>query len=200
MIVAGQVVAGPREKTTLVAVLDWAFRRQKAHRGGGGETFGLRLGLPRDSIAKLEEMRGVLGCRIDGGQWKEIGHRAHPDAEAIVRSVGLLPSSVSESVWRYANAGTVPDWGEAAAYHPIMRENGKHSVVTATILMDDRRGRRSDVTVSYCPVELFPNPEYCREEWRLWYRGLVVLKAILPELTRWDVFSIGVKAEPWEKC
>ena len=187
----------PKERTSLVALLDWSFQRQKAHRIDDSEGFGLRLGSPRDSCAKLEEIGSLMGCRIDGGQWKEIGQRVHPDAQEVVSTIGRLPEDIAALIWRHACSGTEPDWGQDAAFHPVMRGNGKHAVNTAEVVIGDRRGRRSIVTVSYCPVELVPDPVYCREEWRNWYRSLVILRTMLPALTRWEVVGIGVEAEPW---
>lgn len=187
----------PKERITLIALLDWAFQKQRAHRTDDSDGFGLRLGSPRDSCVKLEEIGALMGCRIDGGQWKEIGHRVHPDASTVVEAVRRLPTAWSALVWQHACAGTVPDWGEVVRVWPHRRENGKVAVERHDVTITDRRGRTSTVTASYCKFEIFPNIEFCREEWGLWYRGIALLEMTLPGLIRWDVTGIGVEAEPW---
>jgi len=186
------------ENTTLLGLLDWTFRAQKAHLGGE-EGFGLRLGSPRDSCAKLEEIGALVGCRIDGGEWREIGHRVHSDAMAVIETIGILPDMPRALVWQYAIAGTMPDWGETCRFWPVVRDNGKEAVDTHDVVIVDRFGRATTVVAAYCPVTMFPNVEYCREEWTMWFRGLRILKAILPPMKRWTVTSIGVDERPWDQ-
>ncbi len=189
--------AQSRERTTVLGVLDWAYRRQLAHLHGE-EGFGLRLGSPRDSIDKLRAMKGVLGCQIDGGEWKEIGHRVHADAAAVVDAVSCLPDFTRNLVHLHAAAGTQPDWGEICRVWPERNEeNGKAVVASHDVTITDRRGRTSIISVRYCPFTIFPPIDLVREEYRMWHRGLVVLRSLLNGLRRWEVVEIGVDPTPW---
>ncbi len=195
-----QMATAAQETTTVIGALDWAYRRQKAHVTDESEGFGLRIGSPRDSLDKLEAMKGLLGCKIDGGQWKEIGHRVHPDAAAIVDAVGRLPDFCRHLVSMHAAAGTMPDWGEVCRYWPRLQPaNGKPTVIEYEVTVTSRRGRPTRVLVKYCPCSIFPDPEYCREEWRMWFGGLELLRAEMAGLRLWRVVGIGVEREPWEK-
>lgn len=188
--------AGAREQATVLHLLDWAFRRQRAHCEPETEYGG--AGYPPDSCARLQKIGGALGTHIDGGQWIALGYSVDPDAAAIVSAVRYLDHAGAHLVWMHASAGTQPDWGEDPRYYPkINAQTGKPAIETDTVMVPDKLRRPTTVVVRYCPVTLLPDVGECRREWGLWWRALSVLQASLPPLSAWSCVGVGAAERPW---
>lgn len=105
---------GPRARRAMPvqAALEWAFRIEKA-----------QLELPpreadepagRFGLEYVLLQQAMLGCRVDGGQFKT-SSATHPDAEVIAATVAGLPDSLGGKrmalqVTELARAGLTPEW------------------------------------------------------------------------------------------
>lgn len=201
-----------REDTTLVSLLDWTYRRQKADiMTGKGlwqpeELSGLNDddyhgGWSGDGCAALESC-GALGAIIPG-----TGHKqravVHDDAVAVHDAVVAL----SRSDWvgamllrRYGRQGGMPEWRSSQPRPvPVMPTRGNKPVVASFVNeYVGRDGRRRKVSAQYSMIEYVPPPgmvEIMRGEYRAWWAGLSALS--VPRLSRWRLVGPGAVAEPW---
>jgi hypothetical protein len=118
------------------AVLEWAFRVQKAQ---------LELPVPIDAIEDgfgfgLEYVllqRAVLGCKVDGGQ-----HKMGSYAEVVAATVAGMPDSLGGirmafSVAELARAGITPDWmpGVVSRCVPVETKSNQHGERASTVVV-----------------------------------------------------------------
>lgn len=158
----------PKRALGVQAALEWAFRVEKA-----------QLELPPRQDAEEESrgfgleyvlmQRGVLGCKVDGGQYK-MGSYTHPDAEVIAATVAGLPDSLGGirmalRVAELARAGMTPDWMPGAVPRCVPRETreNQHGVRAVTQVIGTERvlsrGKWRTIDVLICPVTWRPHPE-----------------------------------------
>ena len=195
------------------AALEWAFRVEKA-----------QLELPPRQDAE-EESRGfgleyvlmqrtILGCKVDGGQYK-MGSYTHPDAEVIAATVAGLPDSLGGirmalRVTELARAGMTPDWMPGAVPRCVPRETreNQHGVRAVTQVIGTERvvsrGKWRTIDVLICPVTLRPHPEQIAsarrgyEDWWAaldWVRDGLVAGGMLREV---EVTAVMPKMRPWK--
>ena len=158
----------PKRALGVQAALEWAFRVEKA-----------QLELPPRQDAEDESpgfgleyvlmQRTILGCKVDGGQYK-MGSYTHPDAEVIAATVAGLPDSLGGirlalRVTELARAGMTPDWMPGAVPRCVPRETreNQHGVRAITEVIGTERvlfrGKWRRVDVLHCPVIWRPHPE-----------------------------------------
>lgn len=207
-----RAISARRQPTTLLALLDWVYRRQRADlmtckplKGPKRQDDGTAPDILSTMVGASELMDRVaeLGVMVDGGGRQS--YRLHEDAERVHDALIAL----SESDWAgaalilgHARIASQPDWGNARQeWEPVRDANGR--------IIEDRfdevvmlrtRGRPRRVQVSYCPVAPYPSDEWVamtRGEYRCWHQALVSLSQALPPLTLWKVVGLGVQAEPW---
>ncbi|RBI69885.1 hypothetical protein DQW77_15040 [Roseovarius sp. TE539] len=195
--------------------LEWAFGVEKA-----------QLELPEPSDPERTHRSGVgleyvlmqqavLGCKVDGGQYK-IGNDTHPDAEVIAATVAGLPDSLGGKrmairVAELARAGLTPDWmpGAVPRCVPVEMKRNRYgdralSIVVGTERVLARRKWRT-VEVRACPVTYFPHPQQidsartAYDDWWQalgWVRDGMIAGGMLREV---KVTGVMPKARPWEK-
>jgi hypothetical protein len=193
--------------------LEWAFRVEHAQlelpeppdlERGHGFGFGVEYVLLQ---------RAILGCKIDGGQYK-LGSYTHEDAEVIAATVAGMPDRLGGKrmairVAELARAGLTPDWmpGAVPRCIPVDIKRNRHgdravSIVVGTerVLM---RGKWRSVEVRACPVMFRPDAnqiEAARRDYHAWCEALgwvrdglrasgilreVRVTATLPKLKPW---------------
>lgn len=210
---AAGVVRTVGQPTTMVALLDWVYRRQKADLVTCKPLHGPK---PQDEAVAPAAMSSVgggfemlermaeLGVRVDGGGRQS--YCLHADAEIVHDAVVALSASDwagAALLVRHGQIATQPDWGDVRQeWEPVRDASGR--------IVDDRfdeevvlrgRGRPRRVKVTYCPVQPYPSDEWVdmtRGEYRCWYQALTALRDRLPPLTLWRVAGLGVRARPWE--
>jgi hypothetical protein len=191
-----------RETTTLVALLDWAYRRQRVDADDSRALHELEMlaGAGGSSAASVAQ-NGLLGCTIHSTAHKQRPAH-HPDAATVADCVALLAAPGRWLVEQHARAGTVPDWGQSQHLEPVI-QGGRPLVVEAErVEVRYGRGQRHTVAVTYCPLQLWPDDSWVRmqrAEYTRWHRALEVLAALLDGagLQRRRVEGIGAQAAPW---
>ena len=211
---AGGVGSGrPKRSMPVQQALEWAFRVEHAQlelpeppnpERGHGFGFGLEYVLLQ---------RAVLGCKVDGGQYK-IGSYTHEDAEVIAAAVGGIPDSLGGKrmairVAELARAGLTPDWmpGAVPRCVPVETKRNQHGERATTVVVGtDRvlsRGKWRTIEVLACPVTFSPHPqqiEAARRAYDDWWRALEWVRdglrtgAMLRDL---EVMLTMPKARPW---
>lgn len=200
-----------RERTTLVGLLAWTYRDQKADmmcgkglhgmeaRADGGDGGAFSRGA---SSAASVAANGMLGCIIPSTAWQQ-RPAVHPDAVTVAEAVELLADGPGRwLVIEHARAGTTPGWGAAQHLEPVMF-GGRPKVVEIDMVQVRYPNRTiRDVPVTWCPVEPYPSDAFvamCKSEYRIWRRALEVLALLLGglPLTRWTIDGIGAEDEPW---
>jgi hypothetical protein len=183
---AGHLGSGrPKRSMSVQQALEWAFRVEHAQlelpeppdlERGHGFGFGLEYVLLQ---------RAILGCKIDGGQYK-LGSYTHEDAEVIAATVAGMPDHLGGKrmairVAELARAGLTPDWmpGAVPRCVPVDIKRNRHgdhavSIVVGTerVLM---RGKWRSVEVRACPVMFRPDAnqiEAARRGYHAWYEAL----------------------------
>lgn len=211
---AGHVGSGrPKRSMPVQQALEWAFRVEHA-----------QLELPEPPNPEREHgfgfgleyvllQRAVLGCKVDGGQYK-IGGYTHEDAEVIAATVAGMPDSfggkrMAIRVAELARAGLTPDWmpGAVPRCVPLEVKRNQHGERATTIVVGTERvlsrGKWRTVEVLACPVTFSPHPqqiEAARRAYSEWWRALDWLRdgllagAMLRDL---EVMSTMPKAQPW---
>lgn len=202
----------PKRALGVQAALEWAFRVEKAE-----------LELPPRQDAEEESrglgleyvlmQRAVLGCKVDGGQYK-MGSYTHPDAEVIAAKVAGLPDSLAGirmalRVTELARAGMTPDWMPGAVPRCVPRETreNQHGVRAVTQVIGTERvlfrGKWRSVDVLHCPVFWRPHPEQIAsarrgyDDWWAaldWVRDGLVAGRMLREV---EVTGVMPKVKPW---
>lgn len=211
---AGHLGSGrPKRSMSVQQALEWAFRIEHAQlelpeppdpERGHGFGFGLEYVLLQ---------RAILGCKIDGGQYK-VGSYTHEDAEVIAATVAGMPDSLGSKrmalrVAELACAGLTPDWmpGAVPRCIPVDIKRNRHgdravSVVVGTeqILV---KGAWRSVEVRACPVMFRPHPDQitaARRGYEDWWRALrwvrdgLIAGRMLREV---EVTTAMPKATPW---
>ena len=191
-----------REATTLLGLLDWAYRRQRIDADDSRALHELeRLAGGGGSSAASVAQNGLLGCTIHSTAHKQ-RQAHHPDAATVADCVALLATPGRWLVEQHARAGTVPDWGQNQHFEPVV-QGGRPLVIEAERVEVSTACRHTRiVAVTYCPVQLWPSEAWVRmqrAEYARWYRALEVLAVVLEGalLQRWRVAGIGAAAEPW---
>jgi len=202
----------PKRAVGVQAALEWAFRVEKAQlelpprQDAGDESrgFGLEYVLMQ---------RTILGCKVDGGQYK-MGSYTHPDAEVIAATVAGLPDSLGGirmalRVAELARAGMTPDWMPGAVPRCVPRETreNQHGVRAITEVVGTERvlfrGKWRTVEVLACPVTWRPHPEQIAsarrgyDDWWAaldWVRDGLVACRMLREV---GVTTVMPKLKPW---
>ena len=203
----------PKRSMPVQQALEWAFRVEHA-----------QLELPEPPNPEREHgfgfgleyvllQRAVLGCKVDGGQYK-IGSYTHEDAEVIAAAVGGIPDSLGGKrmairVAELARAGLTPDWmpGAVPRCVPVETKRNQHGERATTVVVGtDRvlsRGKWRTVEVLACPVTFSPHPqqiEAARRAYDDWWRALDWVRdglrtgAMLRDL---EVMPTMPRARPW---
>ncbi len=202
----------PRRALGVQALLEWAFRIEKAQ---------LDLPAPPDEVSEghgfgLEYVllqRAQLGCRVDGGRYKPEAS-THEDAETIAAIVAGLPDNIGGRrmairIAELARGGMTPDWmpGAIPRCVPVETRRNQHGERSATVVVGTERvlnrGRWRMVDVLTCTVTWSPHPDQIAaarraytEWWRAlgWIRDGLATSGLLREI---DVAEVMPKVEPW---
>jgi hypothetical protein len=182
------------------AILDWAFRVEKAE---------LELPLPKDvseegfgfGMEYILLQRGALGCKVDGGQHK-MGSYTSADAEVVAATLAGMPDSLGGKrmaiyIVELARGGMTPDWlpGAIPQCVPAETKTNQHGERASTIVVGTERvllrGKWCTINVLACPVTWRPHPEQIAsarrgyEDWRQaldWVRDGLVAGRMLQEV------------------
>ena len=203
----------PRRTMSVQQALEWAFRVEYAQ---------LELPMPPDpervhgfgfGLEYVLLQRAILGCKVDGGQYK-IGGYTHEDAEVIAATVAGLPDSLGGKrmairVAELARAGLTPDWmpGAVPRCVPVDIKRNRHGDRAVSVVVGTERvlvkGKWRSVEVRACPVTFRPDVRQIEaarsayDEWRqalkwildgLFGGGMlneVVLSSAMPKATPW---------------
>ena len=183
---AGRVGAGRQKWSMSVQqALEWAFRVEHA-----------QLELPEPPDPEREHgfgfgleyvllQRAVLGCKVDGGQYK-IGSYTHEDAEVIAATVAGMPDSLGGKrmairVAELARAGLTPDWmpGAVPRCVPIDIKRNRHGDRAISVVVGTERilvkGKWRSVEVRACPVTFRPDTNQikaARRDYEAWWQAL----------------------------
>ena len=205
----------PKRSMSVQLALEWAFRVEHAQldlpeppdpERGQGFGFGLEYVLLQ---------RAVLGCKVDGGQYK-IGSYTHQDAEVIAATVAGIPDSLGGKrmavrIAELARAGLTPDWmpGAVPRCVPVETKRNQHGERASTVVVGTERvlsrGKWRTVEVVACPVTFSPHSkqiEAARQAYDEWWSALVWIRdgliagAMLREV---DVTSVMPTSKPWER-
>lgn len=203
----------PKRSMSVQQALEWAFRVEHA-----------QLELPEPPDPEREHgfgfgleyvllQRAVLGCKVDGGQYK-IGSYTHEDAEVIAATVAGMPDNLGGKrmairVAELARAGLTPDWmpGAVPRCVPVELKRNQHGERATTIVVGTERvvsrGKWRTVEVLACQVTFSPHPqqiEAARRAYDDWWRALEWVRdglrtgAMLRDL---EVMLTMPKARPW---
>jgi hypothetical protein len=165
--------------------LEWAFRVEHAQlelpeppdlKRGHGFGFGLEYVLLQ---------RAILGCKIDGGQYK-LGSYTHEDAEVIAATVAGMPDHLGGKrmairVAELARAGLTPDWmpGAVPRCVPVDIKRNRHGDRAVSVVVGTERvlvkGKWRSVEVRACPVMFRPDAnqiEAARRDYQTWCNSL----------------------------
>jgi len=211
---AGHLGSGrPKRSMSVQQALEWAFRVEHAQlelpeppdlERGHGFGFGLEYVLLQ---------RAILGCKIDGGQYK-LGSYTHEDAEVIAATVAGMPDHLGGKrmairVAELARAGLTPDWmpGAVPRCVPVDIKRNRHGDRAVSVVVGTERvlvkGKWRNVEVRACPVTFRPDAsqiEAARRDYHAWCKALgwvrdglrasgilreVGVTATLPKLKPW---------------
>jgi hypothetical protein len=201
-----------KRSMSIQQALDWAFRVEKAQ---------LELPLPQNApeeayrfwLEYVLMQRAVLGCKVDGGQYK-MGGYVHEDAEVIAATVAMLPDALGGKrmairIAELARAGLTPDWMPGAVPRCVPRDTRKnqHGVRAVTEVVGTTRvltrGKWRTVEVLACPVTWRPHPEQIASAWRGyedWWQALDWGRDTLQDsrmLRKVEVIAVMPKVRPW---
>ena len=205
----------PKRSMSVQQALEWAFRIEHA-----------QLELPEPPDPEREQgfgfgleyvllQRAILGCKIDGGQYK-IGSYTHEDAEVIAATVAGIPDSLGGKrmaiqVAELARAGLTPDWmpGAVPRCVPVDVKRNQHGERATTIVVGTERVlsrcKWRTVEVLACPVTFVPHPEHikaARRAYEGWRRALGWILEVLIEgglLQELELTATMPKARPWAR-
>ncbi|SNS30279.1 hypothetical protein [Antarctobacter heliothermus] len=196
------------------AALEWAFGVEKAQlelplpKGVAEEGFGFGL-----EYVLLQ--RAILGCKIDGGQYK-MGGYVHADAEVIAATVAGMPDTLGGKrmairVAELARAGLTPDWmpGAVPRCVPADIKRNRHGDRAVSVVVGTARaqikGKWRIVEVRACPVTFTPTSqqiESARQAYDDWWAALdwvrdgLIAGGMLREV---EVTAAIPKVRPWEQ-
>ncbi len=182
--IGGTTGAKGRRQLGVQAILEWAFRVEKAQlelpllKDVSGEAVGF-------GMEYILLQRGALGCKVDGGRHK-MGSYTHPDAEVIAATVAGMPDSlggirIAIQVAELARAGMTPDWlpGVVPRCVPAETKINQHGERASTIVVGTERvlsrGKWRMIEVLACPVTWRPHPEQiasARRGYEEWWQAL----------------------------
>lgn len=192
-----------RERTSLLALLDWTYRRQRAGAENDPGTDLARLSASLCPTAtSLSAAR--LGALIPStaAQQRPV---LHPDAALVAETVAWLDDGPGRALLlAHAEAGTQPSWGENQHLEPVLRDGVPLVIEAERVEIRYRNRTRRSVAVFYCPVQLWPSAAWVqmqRAEYTRWHQALATLAILLEQapLRRWQVDGLGIVAEPWNK-
>lgn len=204
----------PKRSMSVQQALEWAFRVEHAQlelpeppdpASGQGFGFGLEYVLLQ---------RAVLGCKVDGGQYK-IGSYTHEDAEVIAATVAGMPDNLGGKrmairVAELARAGLTPDWmpGAVPRCVPVEVKRNQHGERASTVVVGTERvlsrGKWRTVEVLACPVTFSPHPqqiEAARRTYSEWFKALGWVRAGLGAgglLREIEIKHPMPSGSPWE--
>ncbi len=209
------LASGSRHDITVVELLDWTYRRQKA------DVVTAKTFQPPRSRRELDTGHGQWsgdGCAamdrfgLLGAIIPSTGHlqrpALHDDAARIHDAMILL--SEAEQHWagimllyHYARHGGQPR-RDALPPRPVPILTGPRRTPLVTWFRNHyvgRDGRTRRFSAQCCPLDYTPPPESAdriHEEYRLWFTGLCRLNATLATipLSRWRVAGLGALPPP----
>jgi hypothetical protein len=211
------ILTDVREQTTLVALLEWTYRRQKAdlmtgkglwqpeELASGDEDY--HGGWSGDGCAALESF-GEMGAIIPS-----TGHlqRAAVHDDAVLVHEAVVALSATDWVGamllrRYGRQGGAPEW-RSSQPHPVpVFVGASRNPLTAWFSNEytSGAGRRRRFSAQYCPVDYTPPPgivEIARGEYRMWWAGLNRLNSMIASagFRRWRLDGAGAESEPWSQ-
>ena len=210
----------PIQTTTLVSLLAWTYRDQRADLMSGDD-----LDRPPGATTRID-LPSELRLSGKGMTWDRVAENAasgcvikttagrqrpalHPDAEVVHNAVLAVHQTDWQSaalVVQSARVGSIPDWASSPmSWEPAAGwgDNGRAATSwEETVTVPAKRGRPVEHRVLFTPVRPYPGLEWvemCRAIYGAWYRGLEVVAARLmgESLQRWQVNGIGAEREPW---
>ena len=195
------------------AVLDWAFRVEKAQ---------LELPLQKDvseegfgfGMEYVLMQRARLGCKVDGGGHKSQSY-IHEDAEVVAATLAGMPDSLRSKrmaiyVAELARAGITSDWmpGVSPRCVPLQTKNNQHGDRATTIVVGTERvktrGKWRTVELLAGPVTWRPHPEQiasARRGYDNWWQALDWVRDGLMGggmLREVEVTTAMPKVRPWQ--
>ena len=100
----------PRRPLSLWSLLVWAYHDQLV--GGAYGTSGMGGGIAyqssTDGVAQMLKW-AELNCWIDGGEWRGLSDRMHPDAKAVAEALWSLDSGTARLIAEHARRGEQPE-------------------------------------------------------------------------------------------
>lgn len=212
------VAIKPRERTSMVALLDWTYRRQKADIMTGRSLYvpndvleaegledGMFYGVSADGCAVMERILRE-GAIIPGTSHLQAA-TVHDDAVAVHDAVVAL----SRSDWvgamlvrRYARSGDIPEPMRVRGWEPQRDQKGRAKVAVDEVVWTIAgNNRRVPVGIPYTPVEPWPGQpliDASRDEYAKWRLAVVKLMWLLRQgepLRRWCVAEVGAERRVW---
>jgi hypothetical protein len=209
---ASSVRSRSRQALDVRALLEWAFAIERAElefpaRGAVEER------ATGHGIEWILMQRAALGVEVDGGGRSLPAH----DADLVAGVVASLPHDLGGAgmairVAQHARACSAPDWMPWAEPRVVPREwrRTRHGWRARTECIGrrtvERRGRRLEVDVLWCPVRIAPHPDRIAEArwaWRAWVAALAWVRDELVrrgELERHAVTAALPPAAPWDEA
>ena len=216
MTIQGKIGRRGSQKTKralgVQAALEWAFGVEKAQlelppaKDGTEEGFGFGL-------EYILLQRAILGCKIDGGQYK-MGGYVHADAEVIAATVAGMPDTLGGKrmairVAELARAGLTPDWmpGAVPRCMPVDIKRNRHGDRAVSVVVSTAHalinGKWRIVEVRACPVTFTPTPQQidaarqAYDDWWAaldWVRDGLIAGSMLREI---EVTGAMPRVRPW---
>jgi len=210
-----------REEITMVELLTWTYRRQKADLMTAKPLHLPEAPAPtpppawsRDGCVAVAR-DALLGARIPTTAAAQ-RPTLHPDADAVHDRV--VARSIADPLGamlllRHGRSGEPPTWGaEIPRPEPVTRHrDGREEIIEDATLpgqshLERRRPAKGvaaawvEVFHPYCPLEYWPSVaviDQTRLEYAMWRAALVAVFDVLPPLKRWVIRDIGAPSEPW---
>lgn len=211
------MIRQPRQmvrEMTIQQALEWAFAVEHARLDFDDEWGAHEFDRPGcDSVHKVA-MRGILGCRVDGGGSSD----PHPDAQIIAAAVEALPVEVGGRkmavlVAEMARTRSAPDWSapDQRGIVPCgweLTEDGTWTAATRTLEPVAYRYALKRETRTYrpviCPISYSGSAAVIAERRRAylaWYGALLHLwSSLAPEyaLTCTEITDGLPELSPWK--
>ena len=216
-----------KKRVTLVDLINWTYRDQKAHRMSHHALHPNDISnpdneYPRKSIDScvraMKDHR--LGAFIPStcGQQRLVLHTDADNVHEKLCAISRHDPLGALLVLQYGRSGTVPDYGQDMPQpQPVYGRdrNGRERIVQSTIragdghveqrrVIDAATGQPRliwvEVSYPYCPITYWPSAASVaasRREYRMWFNALTQLAGLLPPLQIWQVRGMGAQAAPW---
>ncbi|NFV80013.1 hypothetical protein [Magnetospirillum aberrantis] len=209
----------PRQRTTMVELLDWTYRRQKADIMTGrslhvpndvleaeGIEDGMPYGVSADGCAMVERIL-TEGAIIPG-----TSHLQAPTVDDDAAAVHDAVVALSQSDWlgamlirRYARSGEPPKPLEVRRWDARSYDRRGKPVTAAEVIGWERaaNNRRVILEAEYTPIEPWPGLpliKASRAEYLKWRLAVVKLMWLLRQgepLRRWIVADVGAARRAW---